>query len=168
MAKRANGVCEFVRLADVMRWVYGDGIADVVYDLNTNPEYAKMSAFSQSMFAHAAKQKIGDAMAGPSGQTVAAKATAARETAESLTALEFNGERFDLLFEAICMAFPKTEPKTHRATLDAMDKKVRRVVENDVTVIAMMNKIRLERAKKAGISAASVLEQMFAPKPETK
>ena len=163
MAKRANGVCEFVRVGDVMTWTYGDGIADVRYDMASNPDYANMSAFSQAVYANGAKQKIADSMAGPTGMTFTAKADCARAIADNLTQLVYNGERVDLLFEAMCLTTTKL-PADVKRILDSLSPKEKSALARDPSVVAITNKLALERAKKSGISAATILERFSGKK----
>lgn len=155
MAIRANGVSEFTRSGSVMTWAYGGNIAPVVYDLASNPDWAKVSEFTQAQIANGSKQKIGDSMA-MKDATVEEKAAAARQTAEQLTNLIWIGERISMLSEALQRMFNKS-PAEVAEVLKGLSKEERAKLEKDETVVKTIGKIRAERAKKAGVDAGDVM-----------
>lgn len=161
MAKRANGIAEFSLVGTVMTWTYGGEIAATTLELTSNPEFAGMSPFSQSVYRNGIKQKVGDAGALPSGATVAEKATAQREMADQLTRLEYAGSGSSVTLEALARAYPTTTPAQIAAGWKSATKAERAAIERDPRIVEFTSAILIERAKKSGVDNEAMFEKLF-------
>jgi len=116
---------------------------------------------------HGLKQKIVDAAAMPNGATIAEKFAAMKEVADRLTSDDpswnkgnsgGSGVSGGLLFRALIRLYPTKTPDAIRAYLDKLDKAKQAALRGTSAIAAMIETIKSEAIKTAGIDTEGLLE----------
>jgi hypothetical protein len=148
MAKRANGVSEFVLVNDVMNWNFGGKIVSVSYNLANVPEWPTLCEFTKNLIRNGAKQKIADSMA-IQNATVEEKAAAARETALNLTKLIYRGDRGSMLATALQSLYPTKSAEFIADWMRGLSDEEVKDLKNDPRIKAEILKIQESRVDDA-------------------
>ena len=121
---------------------------------------------------HGLKQKIVDSAALPSGATLTEKYLAMRDTFERITGMNgaepswnkggdgSSGTATGLLFKALCRLYPAKTPEVLRAYHDKLDKSQQAALRKNPKVAAVIEEIKAESIKTAGIDTNDLLAEL--------
>lgn len=142
-----------------------EGKPDLVVDISNMNREIKTYAML-----HGLKQKIVDSAALGAGYTLTEKYAAMQEVVERLTGEtptwnkrgEGAGTVTGLLYRALCRLYPDKDPAVLREYHDKLDKSKQAALRKNPKVAAIIEEIKSESVKTAGIDTSELLDELDA------
>lgn len=118
---------------------------------------------------HGLKQKLVDSASLPAGATLTEKYLAIKETFDRITGDDPTWNKggdgqgsapSGLLFKALCRKYANKTPEALRAWLDKQDKSKQAALRKNPEIAAIIEEIKAESIKTAGIDTTSLLSEL--------